>query len=49
MIVFVGTILLGLSNVTANTGTPNNEVTSSIGNSSASTTITIMMYTASDK
>jgi len=40
VIVLVGMVLLGLGDVTADTGTPNNEVTS---NSSASATIMITM------
>ena len=41
-IMLSGIVLLGLSDVTANTDSPNNEVTSP-GNSSVSATITIMM------
>lgn len=46
VIVLIGIVLLGLSDVTADTSTPNNEVT---GNSSAGATITITIYTVADE
>ena len=50
-VILLGLILFGLGDTAisiADTGTSNNEVTSSVSNSSASATITITMYTAAD-
>jgi hypothetical protein len=46
-IMLVGIVLLGLGHVAADADTPNNEVTSSTSNSSAS--ITITMYAMPDE
>ena len=51
-ILLTGLVLLGLNDTgisVADTGTPNNEVTSSASNSSASATITITMYAVADE
>jgi len=51
-IIIVGLALSGLNDTriaVANTNVPNDEVTSSASNSSASATITIMMYAVADK
>ena len=54
-ILLIGLVLLGLSDTRisiADTSIPDNEVTSSVskvGNSSASATITITMYTVADE
>jgi len=46
-IMLVGIVLLGSNHVIADTDTPNNEITSSSSNSSAS--ITITMYAVADE